>query len=190
ENDNDIEKMLGDVRSAHSTANHICYAFRRGVEQVYSRNNDDGEPSGTAGKPILEVINRKGLTNTLIVVVRYFGGILLGRGKLARTYKDVAVEAVKNSEIDKMEHYSVYEFVFDHQDYSLAGKYFRDKSYIIEHLKYDDMVRATVAIPTLAKDKTLAELRALAKKGLQSNFSKTTYYSASLKGVWLDRVKK
>ena len=80
-------------------ARHVCFAFKIGVENPETRTNDNGEPSGTAGRPILGQINSANLTNVLIVVVRYFGGVLLGTGGLRQAYKNAAADALKNGKI-------------------------------------------------------------------------------------------
>src|SRR5690554_203537 len=90
----ETEAFLAAVKEEFPTATHHCYAYITGYPGRIVRMNDDGEPSGTAGRPILEVIEREGLTNTMIVVTRYFGGILLGAAGLVRAYARSASEAV------------------------------------------------------------------------------------------------
>ena len=93
ENENEVSVILNKLKSENKKARHICYAYKIGVIE---RKNEDKEPSNTAGLPILEVIKRNNLDNTLIVVVRYFGGTLLGRGLLTRTYSKCACLLIKN----------------------------------------------------------------------------------------------
>lgn len=85
--------LLGDIRKKHWDATHNCFAYRIG-ENAAARFSDDGEPGGTAGKPIMDVLTGRELTNVLCVVTRYFGGILLGAGGLVRAYSKSAAEAV------------------------------------------------------------------------------------------------
>ena len=85
--------LLGDIRKKHWDATHNCFAYRTG-ENAAARFSDDGEPGGTAGKPIMDVLTGRGLTNVLCVVTRYFGGILLGAGGLVRAYSKSAADAV------------------------------------------------------------------------------------------------
>ena len=94
-----IKELLNDYRKQFYDARHVCYAYMLGAERIDFRVNDDGEPSGTAGRPILGQINSNGLTNILIVVVRYFGGVLLGTGGLVTAYKEAAADAIRNAEI-------------------------------------------------------------------------------------------
>lgn len=86
------------IRKEYHDARHVCYAYMLGYERNTFRANDDGEPSGTAGKPILGQINSANLTNIVVAVVRYFGGILLGTSGLIVAYKTAAAEAINAAE--------------------------------------------------------------------------------------------
>lgn len=99
ENDTQIKEILLALKKEHPNANHHCYAYRLGADKLNYRANDDGEPSNTAGKPILGQIQSNDLTNILIVVVRYFGGTLLGVSGLIHAYKTSAAEAIKETKI-------------------------------------------------------------------------------------------
>ena len=99
ETEQQIKEYLGNLKKEHPTANHHCYAYVVGPDKQNFRANDDGEPSYTAGKPILGQIQSHDLTNVLIVVVRYFGGTLLGVSGLIQAYKTSALEAIRNSKI-------------------------------------------------------------------------------------------
>lgn len=95
----EVKEIVKDFRKKYYDARHVCYAFMLGMEQKEWRANDDGEPSGTAGKPILGQINSHELTNILVIVVRYFGGILLGTGGLVIAYKEATKDALLNTQI-------------------------------------------------------------------------------------------
>ncbi len=95
----EVKERIAWYRKDYYDARHVCYAWMLGEDRLQYRANDDGEPSGTAGKPILGQINSQSLTNILIVVVRYFGGILLGTGGLVTAYKEAAADALRNNEI-------------------------------------------------------------------------------------------
>jgi len=92
-------ETVKEYRKRFYDARHVCFAFKIGTENPEIRTNDDGEPSGTAGQPILGQINSANLTNVLIIVVRYFGGVLLGTGGLRLAYKNATVDALKNGKI-------------------------------------------------------------------------------------------
>ncbi|HRT46868.1 MAG TPA: YigZ family protein [Bacteroidales bacterium] len=93
----DAKKIIENYKKEYHDARHHCYAYVIGHENAVWRFNDDGEPSGTAGKPILSQINSRNLTNVLVVVVRYFGGTLLGTGGLINAYKTASAEALNNA---------------------------------------------------------------------------------------------
>lgn len=95
----EIKEILQNLRKEHYSARHHCYAWRLGHEKLHFRTNDDGEPSSTAGKPILGQIQSFDLTNILIVVVRYFGGTLLGVSGLINAYRNAALDALSQSKI-------------------------------------------------------------------------------------------
>ena len=100
-NEEQVVKYIEAAKKKYWDARHNCHAFVIGDNNEITRCSDDGEPSGTAGKPILEVIMRSGLHNCLIIVTRYFGGTLLGTGGLVRAYTQSAKEAVSNSILAK-----------------------------------------------------------------------------------------
>ncbi|WP_347490721.1 YigZ family protein [Desulfoscipio sp. XC116] len=93
ENERDAINFVSQIRKEHSQANHNVYAYV--INEQSLRCSDDGEPAGTAGKPVLEVIRHKGLSGIALVVTRYFGGILLGAGGLVRAYKETAVQGIE-----------------------------------------------------------------------------------------------
>lgn len=93
--ESDVKGHLSKIKKDHHSASHYCYAFRLGADKLSFRANDDGEPSGTAGKPILGQIQSADLTNVLIIVVRYFGGSLLGTAGLIHAYREAAHQAIE-----------------------------------------------------------------------------------------------
>ncbi len=116
ENDQQIKDILNQLKKEHHTANHHCYAYRLGADKMNFRANDDGEPNNTAGKPILGQIQSNDLTNVLIVVVRYFGGTLLGVSGLINAYKNSAADVIKASTIIEKQilfNYTI-QFYFEH----------------------------------------------------------------------------
>lgn len=95
----DIKDRMNEVKKIEHSARHYCYAFVLYPDKSYQRTSDDGEPSSTAGKPILGQILTNDLTNILIIVVRYFGGVKLGVSGLIRSYKTAAADTIINSQI-------------------------------------------------------------------------------------------
>jgi len=97
--EDEIKELIQSIKKEHYSARHHCYAWRLGHEKLNFRANDDGEPSSTAGKPILGQIQSFDLTNILIVVVRYFGGTLLGVSGLINAYRNAALDVITNADI-------------------------------------------------------------------------------------------
>ena len=107
-----IKPIIDKIRKEHHDAKHHCYAYMLGHERLIWRVNDDGEPSGTGGKPILGQINSHGLTNLIIVVSRYFGGTLLGVSGLLNAYKSAAASALANATVTEKTVNEYYELTF------------------------------------------------------------------------------
>ena len=95
----EIKNHLTQIKKEHYQARHWCYAWRLGIDPIKYRANDDGEPSNTAGQPILGQLQSFEVTNTLLIVVRYFGGVKLGVGGLISAYRNSAMECLQNSDI-------------------------------------------------------------------------------------------
>lgn len=110
----DIKKEIDKLKKEYYDARHHCYAYMLGADKKTFRANDDGEPSSTAGKPILGQILSSDLTNILIVVVRYFGGTKLGVSGLIHAYKTAAFDAISNAEIIEKTVNDIYDIHFDY----------------------------------------------------------------------------
>ena len=110
----EVKSIVSAYRKQYYDARHCCYAYMLGPEQKAFRANDDGEPSSTAGKPILGQINSAGLTDILIVVVRYYGGVNLGTGGLIVAYRTAAADAIANATIEmrQVEETIKYDFTY------------------------------------------------------------------------------
>ena len=123
-----VKPIIDSLRKEFHDARHHCYAYMIGHERSVWRVNDDGEPSGTAGKPILGQINSCGLTNILIVVIRYFGGTLLGVQGLVNAYRSSASEAIANAEIIECTVQDYYEITFHYVSMNDVMKILKDES--------------------------------------------------------------
>jgi uncharacterized YigZ family protein len=113
EDESEVKELVDQLKKEHFKAVHHCYAYRLGQDRTNFRVNDDGEPSGSAGKPILNVLLSKDITNILVVVVRYFGGTLLGVPGLINAYKTATQEALVNAEIIEKTVNEIYEVRFE-----------------------------------------------------------------------------
>lgn len=107
----EVKQYVAEFRKKYYDARHVCWAYMLGADRTDFRANDDGEPSSTAGKPILGQINKNELTDILIIVVRYYGGVNLGTSGLIVAYRTAAAEAIANAEI--VSHFVEEEVVFD-----------------------------------------------------------------------------
>ena len=102
ESKEEAEKIISNIKKEYYDARHNCYAYsiyNENKDEIYSKSSDDGEPSGTAGVPILSVINGNNLVNVLVIVTRYFGGILLGTGGLVKAYKEATEKVIESSKL-------------------------------------------------------------------------------------------
>lgn len=109
-----VKNILTQLRNEHPKARHFCWALRLSPDRAVFRINDDGEPSGTAGRPILNTLLSSDITNVLVVVVRYFGGTLLGVPGLINAYKNASLEAINANEILTKTVNDAYEITFDY----------------------------------------------------------------------------
>ena len=121
-----IKEILAEKRKEYYDARHVCYAYMLGYERNQFRANDDGEPSGTAGRPILGQINSSNLTDILIIVVRYFGGTLLGTSGLIQAYKTSAAEAIAAATVEERIVEKTFISKFGYQDLNAVMRIMKD----------------------------------------------------------------
>ena len=121
-----IKEILAEKRKEYYDARHVCYAYMLGYERDVFRANDDGEPSGTASRPILGQINSTNLTDILIIVVRYFGGTLLGTSGLIQAYKTSAAEAIAAATIEERIVEKTFVSKFGYQDLNAVMRIMKD----------------------------------------------------------------
>jgi len=133
----EVKPIIAKLRAEHNKANHFCYAYRLTPDRNVFRVNDDGEPSGTAGRPILNCLLSEDITNVLIVVVRYFGGTLLGVPGLINAYKTASIEAIKASVIVTKTVNDVYEAHFDYLQMNDVMKLSKDENLQILGQQFD-----------------------------------------------------
>ncbi|WP_293895689.1 YigZ family protein [Flavobacterium sp.] len=123
----EIKSHLVKLRKQHSGAVHFCYAFQIGTETIYFRANDDGEPSNSAGMPIYGQIQSFGLTNVLVVVVRFFGGVKLGVGGLISAYRTASQMALDESEIVEKTINIHFQISFDYKNMNKVMRIIKEK---------------------------------------------------------------
>ena len=132
-----VKPIIDDLKKKYHDARHHCYAYMIGYQRKNYRVNDDGEPSGTAGKPILGQINSVGLTNVLIVVVRYFGGTLLGTSGLINAYKCAAADAINSAEITELFIKDYYQIKFPYESLSQVMKILKEENTGLANQSFD-----------------------------------------------------
>jgi len=137
-------QFISSIRKKHYDASHNCYSYILGESMNIQRSSDDGEPSGTAGIPILEVLKKEEITNSIVVVTRYFGGIMLGAGGLIRAYTEGAAKGIKASGIVKVQPFAVYRLKMDYGLLSKLQYEIPKKDYIIEGIEYLENVTMRV----------------------------------------------
>jgi uncharacterized YigZ family protein len=140
-------ELIAERRRADPAARHHCHAFVLGPDGRTQRSSDDGEPAGTAGTPMLEVLRRRELTNTVAVVTRYFGGVLLGAGGLIRAYSQAVAEAVDVVGVLESRRLEVFEVSVD---YGRAGRLESDlrlSEYPVQGTRYEESATFEVGVP-------------------------------------------
>lgn len=145
-NEVEIKILLEKLRKKHSTAGHFCYAFQIGTDTLYYRVNDDGEPSNSAGMPIYGQIQSFGLTNVLVVVVRYFGGIKLGVGGLISSYRTAAQLALDESEIIEKTIDILFQISFDYKNMNKVMRVIKEKNLTIISQNMTEYCQIVVSI--------------------------------------------
>lgn len=148
ETEEQAQAFIETIKKEHRSATHNCSAYLIGEHDQIQKANDDGEPSGTAGVPILEVLKKQHLKDTVVVVARYFGGIKLGAGGLVRAYGKSATVGIDASGVVERKLHNKLKVS---ADYTWLGKLeneLRNSSYLLDHIDYADDVQFTVLVPT------------------------------------------
>ena len=142
----EIKDLLTDYKKKYYDARHVCYAYMLGPERADFRANDDGEPSSTAGKPILGQINSRELTNILVVVIRYFGGVKLGTSGLIVAYREAAAEALSAATVIEKTIEETVTFTFPYVMMNSVMRVVKELNPRIVEQKYDETCIITLAI--------------------------------------------
>lgn len=138
---NDIDLIIHTLKKKHSKASHFCYGYI--LDNTHQGSHDDGEPKNTAGKPILEALLKLHITHTLCVVIRYFGGIMLGASGLTKAYRETAYETLAHTIFDILTLYDLYDLEFSYDDYQ-KKKHDIEKLGIITNERYLETIMCTL----------------------------------------------
>ena len=142
----EAKEIIKRYQKEYFDARHVCWAYMIGTDRTEYQSNDNGEPSGTAGKPILGQINSFELTNVVIVVVRYFGGIKLGTSGLIVAYREAAAEAIRNGEIIECHEQAFVEFLFPYLAMNDVMKLIKNSDVQIMEQIFDNSCQMKLAI--------------------------------------------
>ena len=157
ESANEAEEMIKQVKKKYYDARHNCFAYIVDEENKVKKFSDDGEPSGTAGSPILNVLEKNELCNVLVVVTRYFGGILLGAGGLVRAYTEAATKAVEKAETAYQEKGYEIEIYVSYQDMEKLKYYCSKNNIKIINIEYGENVKCIIEVTNEEKENILAD---------------------------------
>ncbi len=142
----EVKDIVAGYRKKYYDARHVCYAYMLGAERLEFRANDDGEPSSTAGKPILGQINSNELTNILIVVVRYYGGVNLGTSGLIVAYREAAADAISHATIETRQVEEIIKYTFVYPQMNNVMRIVKDMTPRIISQTYDNTCEIVLSI--------------------------------------------
>ena len=156
DNVDDAKAFFQEIREEYPNATHYCTAYVIGKNGEYGHYNDDGEPSGTAGMPMFDVLRKNDLTNIAVVVVRYFGGIKLGAGGLVRAYSKSVSENLRVAEIIDIIEYKFIKLSFDYSLLKLVERNLEDAEIVSRHFDLD--VTLFIKTPSINVDRIVARM--------------------------------
>lgn len=158
----EAEKKIEEIKKRYYDAKHHCYAYIvRNPKEKVEKCSDDGEPSGTAGVPILHILSKKNLANVLVVVTRYFGGILLGTGGLVRAYSEATKLALEKAQYIQEELGYLLQLDISYEEYKNFNYYCNKNGINCINITYDDKIRATIEVNEEEKTYILENTRKL-----------------------------
>ena len=156
-----VKNIIKEYQKQYHDARHLCYAYMIGPDREEYRANDDGEPSGTAGRPILGQINSRNLTNVLVIVIRYFGGILLGTGGLIVAYKQAAAEALQAAgQIEKIVEIT-HNVHFDYQQMNDIMRIIKEEEATIINNQFHQTCQTTFTVPKAREQRLIQRMKDL-----------------------------
>ncbi|MBP5357740.1 MAG: YigZ family protein [Treponema sp.] len=156
-------EKLHEQKKRYPDASHVCHCFVCGKDGQTNGMSDDGEPSGTAGRPMLDVLKGSGITNILITVTRYFGGTLLGTGGLVHAYSDSVKAVLSTCATEELVEKSTFSFTADYHDYQAIKRLF--ENYKIESLEenYSDSINVTGKIQKIQVSELTSQIQDISK---------------------------
>ena len=154
QNEQEAEEKIKHIRKKYHDARHNCFAYSiLENDFIVNRTSDDGEPSGTAGMPILNILVKKELVNVLVVVTRYFGGILLGTGGLVKAYSDATISALEKASFSKIDKGIELEVVLDYPDFEKFQYFVQKNNFKLTDIEYNDKIICRIELSNEEKNK-------------------------------------
>lgn len=169
--DQEIKNIIADLKKEHPKANHHCWAMRWSTDRSVFKLNDDGEPSGTAGRPILNTLLSKNITNVAVVVVRYFGGTLLGVPGLINAYKSATELALEGAKVIEKTVNDVYTISFDYLQMNEVMRVIKDDSLPLLEQQFDNSCSIKVSIRKMQVNQVIAKLQKLTSVKIKYDYS-------------------
>lgn len=169
--DQDIKAIIANLKNEHPKANHHCWAMRWSTDRSIFRVNDDGEPSGTAGRPILNTLLSRNLTNLAVVVVRYFGGTLLGVPGLINAYRTTAELALNECKVIEKTVNDVYTVSFDYLQMNDVMRLIKEDNLNILHQQFDNNCEIKVSVRKTQVNQVLDRLQKLPSVKLKFDYT-------------------
>ena len=157
----EIKSKLEELRSDHPKSRHVCYAYRLGSKNIEERSSDDGEPSGSAGLPILNQLYSNDLSNVLLAVVRYFGGTKLGASGLIRAYKEASIDALSKVNPVELIEYGHVMCEFSYDQLGIIQNRIERESWKLIHSEYGLPCRFTIGIPVDQYEEAVVSLKSI-----------------------------
>ncbi len=154
----EIKNIISQIKAEHPKARHVCWALRLSPDRSIFKINDDGEPSGTAGRPILNTLLSQDLTQVFVAVVRYFGGTLLGVPGLINAYKTATIEALSTAQIIEKTINDQYQIQFDYLQMNEVMKLIKDEKVELVEQKMDNQCEIVIEIRKTQVDKIIHQL--------------------------------
>lgn len=169
--DGDIKSILAILKKEHPKANHYCWAMRWSTDRSVFRLHDDGEPAGTAGRPILNALLSRNLTNTAVVVVRYFGGRLLGVPGLIHAYRAATDSALDAAGITEKTVNDVYTIAFDYLQMNEVMRLIKDEALEILEQQFDNTCSVKISIRKMLVEQVISKLQKLPSTKIKYRYS-------------------
>lgn len=178
-NQDEAQAFIDSIKKKNWNATHNVYAYQIGINGELQRSSDDGEPSGTAGRPVLEVIKGSGLSDIIVVVTRYFGGILLGTGGLVRAYSKAAQAALDVAEKEQLFEGKTVCLFLDYENLGKVENYLIREQIAIDHIEYKNNAAIFCLIPCGEEDEFLNKLQDTFPHGINYTVAQETKWLSS-----------